>query len=101
MKKIPGGIKVGFMICLALFSLSVSAQDSYRRHAFSVQQAVEYGRKNNVQVKNALLDVQIQQQTNREITAAAYPQISGNASLTNYLKIPTTLLPGEIIGQPA
>ena len=43
------------------------------QHAFSLQQAVDYGKKNNVQVKNALLGIQLQQQQNREITAAAYP----------------------------
>jgi outer membrane protein len=47
-------------------------------HSLSAQQAVMYARKNNVQVKNALLGVQIQQQTNREITASAFPQVNGN-----------------------
>ncbi len=42
-------------------------------HALSVKQAIDYARKNNVQVKNALLDVQIQQQTNREVTSSALP----------------------------
>src|SRR5688500_7618415 len=52
-------------------------------HQLSVQQAVEYARKNNVQVKNALIGIESQRQMNREITAAAYPQINGNAG-ANY-----------------
>ena len=44
------------------------------RNEFSVKQAVDYGLKNAVQVKNALIDIKIQEQTNREITAAAFPQ---------------------------
>lgn len=68
---------------------------------FSAKHAVDYGLKNAYQVKNALLDVLIQEQSNRDITSAAYPQISPTGSFTDYLNIPTTLLPGEIIGQPA
>jgi hypothetical protein len=44
------------------------------RHEFSVKQAVEYASKNNVQVKNALLNVQVQEQTNRELTSALFPR---------------------------
>lgn len=50
---------------------------------FTVQQTVDYALKNSVQVRNALLDLQIQKQTNREITAAALPQLSGSVG-TNY-----------------
>jgi outer membrane protein len=70
------------------------------RHEFSIQQAVDYANKNNVQVKNALIDVLLQKETNRQVTAQAYPQITGNANLTNNLKLQTTLLPGEFLGQP-
>lgn len=68
---------------------------------FSLQQTVDYGMKNAVQVKNALLDIAIQQQTNKDITSAALPQITSNTNLTDYLSIPTNLLPGEFFGQPA
>ncbi|HEY0065780.1 MAG TPA: TolC family protein [Flavisolibacter sp.] len=85
-------------VLLPVFATQAEAQ---QRYEFSAQQAVDYARKNNVQVKNALLDVQIQQQTNREVTASAYPQISANLSAIDYLSIPTNLLPGELAGQPA
>jgi outer membrane protein TolC len=52
-------------------------------------------------VKNALLTVQAQKETNREITAAALPNIFGTGNVINNLNIPVTLLPGEITGQPA
>jgi outer membrane protein TolC len=86
--------------CLAPAALPAQPKPAVR-HEFTVAQAVDYARKNNVQVKNALLNVQIQQQTNREITAAALPNINGSVGMTDYLKIPTSLLPGEIFGQPA
>ena len=87
-------------ICLALAGFTTYAQTP-TRHEFTIQQAVDYARKNNLQVKNALLNVQIQKQTNRDITSAALPQVSSNAGLTNFLTIPTSLIPGEIFGQPA
>lgn len=86
--------------CLALAGINSFAQTA-TRHEFTVQQAVDYARKNNLQVKNALLNVQIQQQTNRDITSAALPQVTSNVGVTDFLKIPTSLLPGEIFGQPA
>lgn len=68
---------------------------------FSLAQALEYGKLHNVQVQNALIDIKIQEQVNRDITSIALPQINGNGALTDYLNIPTTLLPGEIVGQPS
>lgn len=85
-------------MCLLFAGTLANAQTV---NSFTVQQATDYARKNAVQVKNSLLDVLIQKQTNRDVTSIALPQISGSASLTDYLQIPTTLLPGQIVGQPA
>ena len=68
------------------------------RHEFSLQQAVDYAKKNSVQVKNALLDVLIQEQTNREVTGTAYPQIHASGSLTYNAKLPVSLVPAEFFG---
>ncbi len=80
---------------------SASGQAPKANHyAFSIQQALDFAKANNVQVKNALLTVQAQKETNREITAAALPNITGTGNLMNYLELPVSLLPGEIFGQP-
>jgi outer membrane protein len=86
------------VIILLLFVNSVIAQPQPAAHAFSIQQAVEYAIKNNVQVKNALLDVQIQAQINRDVTSAAYPQINGSFSLVDNVKPPVSLVPAEFFG---
>jgi outer membrane protein TolC len=96
-----------FILYIILFAATVtprsaSAQAAKANHyAFNIQQALEYAKANNVQVKNALLNVQAQKETNREITAAALPNIFGTGNVINNLNIPVNLLPGEIIGQPA
>lgn len=86
---------------LAGFSVNAQSDTKPVRHLLSVQQAVDYADKNNVQVKNALLDILVQKEVNREVASAAYPQISASGSITDNLKLQTTLLPGEFLGQPA
>jgi len=68
---------------------------------FSIDQALEYAKQNSAQVKNSLLDVLIQKQTNRDVTSIALPQVSLSGNVLDYLDIPTTLVPGEFAGQPA
>lgn len=67
-----------------------------QRHEFSIQQAVDYARKNNITVKNALLDVKYQEQVNREVTSQAYPNISGNLSTTYNPNVATQVIPNFI-----
>ena len=81
-----------------IFMLIAIVADAQKVNSFSVQQAVDYAKQNSVQVKNALLDYQVQKQTNREITSAAFPQISATGTLNDFLTIPTSLLPAEIAG---
>jgi len=83
---------------LLLFAAVANAQ---KINSFTVQQAVDFAMQNSVQVKNALLDYQVQKQTNREITSVAYPQINASGNFNDYLVIPTSLLPAEIAGGPA
>jgi outer membrane protein len=89
--------KIGALLSLAMSALGTTAQTT---NAFSVKQAVDYAMQNSIQVKNALQDIQLQKQTNREFTANAYPQVSGSMQLNNFLVIPTSVLPGEVFGQP-
>lgn len=88
------------IVAIGLSGVSI-AGNAQNINQFSLQQTVDYGMKNAVQVKNALLDIVIQEQSNRQTTSAALPQVTSNTNLTDYLSIPTNLLPGEFFGQPA
>ncbi|HNR16921.1 MAG TPA: TolC family protein [Chitinophagaceae bacterium] len=90
---------------LALLPAAVFAQGSSRsgtdtmkvtKHEFSVQQAIDYAKKNNVNVKNALLDVQYQAQVNREVTSRAYPGINASFGTTFNPNVATQVLPNFI-----
>jgi outer membrane protein len=92
--------RMALLLSLFFLSISVKAQppDSARvtKHAFSVQQAVDYALKNNVNVKNALIDVQIQEEQNREFTSSAYPHINASLGTTYNPNVATQVLPNFI-----
>lgn len=79
-----------------LFVLFAGTAEAQQRHEFSARQAVEYAQKNSAQIKNALLDVQIQEQTNKEITASAFPQINGSAGVNYFPNVAVQTLPNFI-----
>lgn len=83
---------------LIVVATTIAATTIYGQQAvkMSAAEAVEYARKNNVAVKNAMIDVDIQRQTNREITAAAFPQINGNTSINYSPNVTTQTFPNFI-----
>lgn len=98
-------IKIRQLVIAAVFNLvcfGVKAQTNGtgQIHAFTAQEAVDYALQNAVQVKNALIDIKLQYQQNKQITAAALPHLNGNVGLVDYLSIPTTLIPAEFSGGP-
>jgi len=86
------------IVLITAVTFSVTNVFAQTKNEFSVKQAVDYGLKNSAQVKNALLDIKIQQQVNKEVTSAAYPQLSATGTVNDYLDIPTTLVPAEFFG---
>lgn len=82
-----------YICCLLLSAASAHAQNI---NSFTVQQAVDYANKNSVQVKNALLDILIQKQVNRDVTSIALPQINGTVGVTRNLDIAVQSIPNFI-----
>ena len=70
-------------------------------HEFKLDDCVKYAQKNNVQVKNALLSIDAQLQTNREVQAAALPTIGTSTTINDYVKLPIQLLPAQFFGGAA
>ncbi len=88
-----------WLLGLLLFPVVAIAQNDtakITRHEFSIQQAVDYAMKNNVNVKNALLGVKMQEQVNREVTARAYPGINASIGTTYNPNVATQVLPNFI-----
>ena len=79
-----------------LFFFITEKATAQKTFTFSVKQTIDFAMKNAMDVKNALIDIQIQKQTNRDFTSIAYPQINGSLSGMHYFDIPTTTLPDFI-----
>jgi outer membrane protein TolC len=90
-----------FFLSFTIVHLSQAQEAKKPIYEFSLDQCVEFAQKNNVQVKNSLLAVQVQEQVNREIAAAALPNITSSTGVVNYTTIPTSLLPAQIFGGAA
>jgi len=88
------------MMVLVAFTNKVQSQTK-TKNEFSIAQCIEYANKNNLQVKNALLAIKSQEAINKEVTASAFPTLNATVGTMDYLKLPVSLLPGEIFGQPA
>src|SRR4249920_958664 len=69
-------------------------------HPMSAPEAIDMAKKYNIQVKASVANLEIQEQTNKEVTALALPKITGTAAGTDYFNIPVTLVPGEFFGGP-
>ena len=96
MKNNQTGYRIHAVWILALIFISwqpIAAQTQYQ---FSVKQAVDYALQNSAAVKNALTDMQIQKQINREITSAAFPQISAGLSANHFPNVAVQSFPNFI-----
>jgi outer membrane protein len=76
-------------------------QPAPQTYNFSVQEAINYAITHKDSVVNSGLDVKSADYYVKELIGQGFPQIDGTASFQDYLKIPTTLLPGEFFGAPA
>ncbi|MGZ5133652.1 MAG: TolC family protein, partial [Flavitalea sp.] len=90
---LTGLIKTIVAVITTHISLGAFSQTKYE---MSVKEAADYAEKNNVQVKNALVNVDIQLQTNREITAMAYPRVTGNIGAAYNPYVPVQSFPNFI-----
>lgn len=68
---------------------------------FGIQDCVNYAYEHQDSVVNTGLDMKSAEYKVKETVGIGLPQVSGTATFQDYLKIPTTLLPGEVFGQPA
>lgn len=90
--------------CLTLFAPLADAQQAAppaQPYNFSLADCIKYAYEHQSAVKNANLDVTSADYKVKETTGIGLPQVNGSASLQDYIKIPTTLIPAEVFGGPA
>jgi outer membrane protein len=89
-----------FTLCsmfILSFPISGTAQTSEQ---MTLTACIDYALKNNYEVQKAKLDQDESSYLTKEIKGSGLPQIKGTAGVDNYLSLPTSILPGEIIGAP-
>ncbi|MCY7421586.1 MAG: TolC family protein [Chitinophagaceae bacterium] len=86
--------KFRIALCLVLLMTSAGYKViAQKKYELTVKEAVDMAFKNVTEIKNAMLDVDIQRAQNKEITGQALPQLTGSASLSRYLELPQILFP--------
>ena len=68
--------------------------------SLSLRQCVQIAVEENINIKTTRIDAEKSQYKKAEAISAIIPKISAGANFQDNLKLPTTMLPGEIIGQP-
>ena len=79
------------LLLFTLVAFSASAQ-----HQLSVQEAQILGLQNNINVKNAKLDVALAKKKVMETIAMGLPKINGEVNWQQFLEIPTTVVPANM-----
>lgn len=90
-------------VLLSLFIANSKAQvapPTGQTFNFTLQDCINYAYEHQDTVINAKLDVKSADYRVKEIIGGGLPQITGGATFQDYLKIPTTLLPGEFFNAP-
>ncbi|HMT53331.1 MAG TPA: TolC family protein [Saprospiraceae bacterium] len=78
---------------LLIFCFILVQIDAQQVRTLSLSEAVNLGLNNAIEIKNLLLDEQIQQAQNKQITGSVYPQISASGQLTYYANLPKIIFP--------
>jgi outer membrane protein TolC len=79
------------LVVILVFSLSARAQQTV--HQLTAKEAVDLAFNNVADLKNAKLDYKIAEARNKEITSAAYPQVSATMAGNHYLSLPQIQFP--------
>ncbi len=95
-------MKSKLLVILLLFAFQLlSAQDSTEKLSLSLDEAQAYALQHNKMIRASGIDVQASKMATWEAISGGLPKVDGSALFNDNLKIRTTLLPGEITGNPA
>ncbi|HZJ35511.1 MAG TPA: TolC family protein [Gillisia sp.] len=93
-------MKFNILVSALFFSAMLWSQEQNppKSYSFSLEEAIDFGLKNNYSSQISEKEVDKAYKQKWEIIAQGLPQISGMADYRNLLKQPVTLLPAEITG---
>jgi len=83
-----------------IFPILLLMQFSLIGQSFSLVQSLEYAKQKNSNMVISDLDLRLSREKITEQIGTALPQINFTGTLEDKLKMATTIMPGELIGQP-
>lgn len=90
--------RIALLFLTAALPFAGSAQSA--RLPLSLQDATQYALTHSDSIKNARLNVPLQEARNKQITANALPHVSADGSFNAYINQVQTFIPGDFFGQP-
>jgi len=90
-----------YLFTLTFAALAVwSTAQSSEPLSLSLDEALALAKTNNQTLANAQLDIAYAETQVNEIKAQGLPQINGSAGFTHNYLVPTSIIPGDFVGQP-
>lgn len=100
--KIPSTFKNVLLVAVLLVGApTMQAQETTGATTMTLKEAIAYAMENSYSMDYADMDVRAARRRNKELTAVGLPQINGDVSFTNYLKLPTTVIPAQAFNPAA
>lgn len=87
--------KIIYCLLILIIPLFLSAQAVIK--GLSLKEAQEYALKNNMTIKNAVIDLEIAKKKIWETTAMGLPQLNAVANYSHIFKVPEVSFPGTIL----
>ena len=85
------------ILCLAGgFSFNLHAQTEYR---FSLEEAISFALENNYDILSSYQDIESAEQQVKEYMAIGFPQINAGINYTDYIALPTMIIPAGTFDQ--
>ncbi len=99
MKRRKQNYRLRLLMLLAFLGGSMSLAQA-QSGEMTLQQCIQYGLTNNSGVLKSRLEIERTNEMKTETRSNYLPQVSGSAQVIDNLQLQTSILPGEIIGQP-
>lgn len=84
------------LVCLTI--ISAARLQAQTEHRFSLNQALTYAMENNYDILSSYKDIESAEQQVKEYMAIGFPQINAGVSYTDYIALPTMILPAGSFG---
>ena len=92
-------IKIGLFFAILLFYYQSDAQNG-KATEMTLSSCLKMAIGNNPKLKSVVLESRKTRYKIKEVRSTGFPQLNISGTFDDYLKLPTSLIPGEIFGKP-